>query len=206
MDIRSTAPEKIAEVLTRQGGLLLDTRAPDDYLAAHIRGSISMLYEAGPGFGTRARDLLPLDAPLVLVEDPDTPLDDAARRLRGKGYDVVGYLAHETPWKGEVVTTEEMELSRAKGALKVVDVYDPGTQQRDLADIAIPAERLWERYGELDTDYPLAVLTGWGVRAAAAVGILESLGFSKVSIIRTRAKGEIPAMAGDDVFRVGGPG
>jgi rhodanese-related sulfurtransferase len=186
----------------------VDLRPTDDYLARHIPTTIPLLYEAGPGLGGRARDLLPLDSRLVLVEDGVSPLDTAADSFRGKGFEVVGYLAGGVDaWPDSPATTPQTLLAEAPVELVLVDVADPGAlipaERGALA--RIPAERLWERSGELHPTWAIGVLAGWGVRAAAAVGILEKLGFRKITFVRTRPAGEKPPQAEPVVFRAGGP-
>jgi rhodanese-related sulfurtransferase len=202
------AVEKIRRLIAEQQGLLIDIREVDDYIAGHIRGSISNLWEAGTGFATRARDLLPLDSPLIMVEHPDLPTEDAAQQLRGKGFDVVGALAggiEGWPEPSEVVATRVLEVDELPGDLFYLHVYDPGTQAPQ-SPFHIAVERLWERFGEISDYRRIGVLAGYGVRAAAAVGILERLGIPEVVFIRTRPAGDRPRMAGPEVFRVGGPG
>lgn len=206
MDLRPLGPDVITRIL-KEGGLLIDLRPIDDYLRFHFSGSIPLLYEDGPGLPGRARDLLPLDARLVLVEDEQFGLDDAAASFRGKGFDVVGYLPDgvhgSVAGALNLVSTPDIAIDEA-GSLVLVDVADPGTVPQ-LGVSRIPAETLWLRAREIDSRSDVGVLAGWGVWAAAAVGILEKLDFSPVSFVRTRVRGAVPPTAGPEVFRVGGP-
>src|SRR5260370_20684365 len=98
------------------------------YRAGHIRGSFPLLFEAGPGLGGRARDLLPLDARLVLLDDDVSPLERAADSFRGKGFDVVGALAGGVKaWADPLVTTPLIPLADARHVLALVNVSDPRT-------------------------------------------------------------------------------
>lgn len=205
--LRALTPERVSHLL-RSEGLAIDLRAPADYLGAHLPGSIPLLFEAGPGLGGRARDLLPLDARLVLLEDATSPLDKAADALRGKGFEVVGYLPGGIgAWKEPVAGTAVIALENTAHDMALVDVADPGTQVNVAwrTPLRIPAEQLWGRAGELDPTVGLGVLAGWGVRAAAAIGILEHMGFTKLTYVRTREVGARPRTAGPNVFRAGGP-
>ncbi len=203
MSLRALTAVQTRRILD-EGGLLIDLRPVDDYLDGHLPGSISLLFEDGPGLGGRARDLLPLDARLVLVEDASYPLERAAEMLRGKGFDVPGYL----PWRvdsavsGDLSETPSLTVDEA-GGLRLLDVADPGTLPVEGV-ATIPVERLWTRPSELDPKARLGVLAGWGVRAATAVGILERLGIEEIRFVRTRPSGAKPPMAGPEVFRVGG--
>jgi len=205
--LRNLAPERVRQILDG-GGLGIDLRPTDDYLARHVPGTIPLLYEAGPGLGGRARDLLPLDSRLVLLDDGVFPLDKAADSFRGKGFEVLGYLAGGVDaWPETPVSTPQTPLAEAPVELVLIDVADPGTlipaERSALA--RIPADCLWERAGELHPTWAIGVLAGWGVRAAAAVGILEKLGFRRLTFVRTRRPGEKPPQAEPVVFRAGGP-
>jgi len=196
--------ERVREILAT-GGILIDTRAVDDYLAGHVSASISILFEAGPGFGGRARDLLPLEATLVLLTDPQIPLEEAAAMLRGKGLDVAGY-ADRTAFETRTTPTTEGALD----GFVLIDVKDPGTRPLPgTGDVlVIPAERLWTDTGELEKSANVGVLAGWGVRAATAIGILEWLGFEHLTFVRTHPAGARPPTAGPEnqIFRTGGSG
>lgn len=200
---KSLDPRRVQEILA-SGGQLIDMRPVDEYLGDHAEGSISIMFEAGPGFGSRARDMLPLDATLVLLNDPNTSFEEAAAMLRGKGLDVAGLS------DGTGLGTRSTPITEAaSNELVMIDVKDPGA--RPLSSTAgnaqvIPAERLWTEAAELDKSAHIGVLAGWGVRAATAIGILERLGFEHLTFVRTRPAGARPPTAGpeEQIFRVGG--
>jgi rhodanese-related sulfurtransferase len=205
--LRNLAPERVRQILDA-GGLGIDLRPIDDYLARHVLGTIPLLYEAGPGLGGRARDLLPLDSRLVLLDDGASPLDKTADSFRGKGFEVVGYLAGGVgAWPESPVSTPQIPAADAPVELVLIDVADPGTLLPPGRDALakIPAERLWDRAAELHPTWAIGILAGWAVRAAAAVGILEKLGFRKITFVRTRQPGAKPPQAEPVVFRAGGP-
>jgi rhodanese-related sulfurtransferase len=205
--VRSLTVARAREILAGDA-LAIDLRPIDDYLAGHIHGSIPLLFEPGPGLGGRARDLLPLDAPLVLLDDDVSPMERAADSFRGKGFEVVGALAGGVnAWPDPLVTTPVIQLADTPDVLALIDVSDPGTALPPGHGVgaSIPVERLWEDSGELGRTWDLGVLAGYGVRAAAAVGILEKLGFTRLTFVRTRRPGERPPTAPPIVFRAGGP-
>jgi len=205
--LRSLTAARARELLAGDA-LAIDLRPVGDYLAGHIHGSIPLLFEAGPGLGGRARDLLPLDARLVLLDDGTSPLERAADSFRGKGFDVVGTLAGGVKaWADPLVTTPVIQLADARDVLALINVSDPGTALPPGHGVgaSIPVERLWDRASELGRNWDLGILAGYGVRAAAAVGILEKLGFTKLTFVRTLRPGKRPPMAPAVVFRAGGP-
>ena len=165
-----------ADALVSNGACFLDIRDVASYLEVHIPGSLGVLYEFGPGFNSRARDCIPLDVPLILLDLRAGDPVHAAASLRGKGFDVVGKLedginrwaaAHGTPASTEIVR------ERPDG-VTILDVNDPGVA--DLpSDVAIAIDQLWGRVDEVTGDR-VAIAAGYGVRAALAVGILERAG------------------------------
>ena len=206
--LRALKSDRVRQLLDA-GAIVVDLRPTQDYLSAHIVGSIPLLYEAGPGLGGRARDLLPLECRLLLLEDPISPLDKAADALRGKGFDVVGYIAGGVgAWTiTKLGGTGVIPLANTPPHLNLLDVADPGTDiPAARPRTRIPAEQLWDRVGELDASEPIGVLSGFGVRAAAGIGILEHLGIRELSLVRTRDIGARPVTAGTaNFFRAGGP-
>ena len=205
--LRNLTPARARELLAGDA-LAIDLRPVGEYLAGHIHGSIPLLYEAGPGLGGRARDLLPLEARLVLLDDGVYPVERAADSFRGKGFDVVGVLTGGVrAWADPLVTTPVIQLADTPDVLALINVSDPGTVLPPGHGVgaSIPVERLWDKAGELGRNWDLGILAGYGVRAAAAVGILETLGFTKLTFVRTRRPGERPPMAPPVVFRAGGP-
>lgn len=158
------------------GACFVDIRDVGSYLDVHIPGSISLQYEFGPGFNSRARDCVPLEVPLVLLDLGSGDMVHAAASLRGKGFEVSGRIddginrwvqRHGSPASTEIVD----ELPDGVAALHV---NDPGAATID-AQYSIPIEDLWTRTGEVTAER-VAIVAGFGVRAAIAVGILERTG------------------------------
>lgn len=162
------------------GAAFLDLRDVDSYLDVHIPGSINVLYEFGPGFNSRARDCIPLDVPLILLDLGVGDLLNAAAALRGKGFDVLGKVDDAiNKWasKRGIPASTEIVLEKPEN-VSVLHVNDPGAPVVE-AGLTIPIEELWGRTGEIGTGR-VAVVAGAGVRAAIAVGILERTGHDVV--------------------------
>lgn len=171
------------------GAVFVDLRPVRDYLDVHIQGSLSLLYERGPGFQSRARDCVPLSLPLILLESEGVDMVHAAASLRGRGFAVPGKLkdginewsrSHGTPASTEVYRGPEPRQS------VVLDVCDPGTTPLDDA-VQIPVEQLWARVSEVADEGRIFIAGGRGVRAALAVGILERAGATDIVYYDTLA-------------------
>jgi rhodanese-related sulfurtransferase len=168
-------PFEEASAAVDHGAAFVDLRPIESYLEVHIRGSLALLYESGPGMASRARDCLPLSLPLVLLDLGHGDLVNAAASLRGKGFAVLGMVPDGiNQWAaagGSPVSTEIVGPGRGL----VLDVGDPGADPGEGAQ-RIPVESLWSSAAELDSDESITVASGYGVRAALAVGILERFG------------------------------
>ena len=167
-----------ALALVAEGAAFVDLRPTDSYLDAHIPGSLGLLYEAGPGMAARARDCIPLEQELILLADDFAHMGNAAAALRGKGFSVLGQLpdglrawsmARGTPASTEFHTGD----TAPDGTL--LDVGDQGGQ-RDPNALRVQVETLWRRTDEIPDDRPVVLLSGYRLRAALAVGILERSG------------------------------
>ena len=182
---RLSYKEAAAEMVL--GALPIDLRPVDDYLDVHIPGSIDLVYEFGPGMPSRARDCLPLDAPLLLLDLGAGDLINAAASLRGKGFTVIGAVEDAiNAWaaeNGTPVSTEIVTGAPPSGVF-VLDVGDPGARVAEPS-AQVPIERLWGRAGELAGEERVLIAAGAGVRAALAIGMLERAGISQVHFWRT---------------------
>jgi hydroxyacylglutathione hydrolase len=170
------------------GGAFVDLRPITEYLDVHIPGSLGLLYEFGPGMASRARDCIPLDVPLMLLDlGGDADYSNAAAALRGKGFEVTGRLPDGiNRWAeatGESPASTEILDGEPPGAT-LLSVRDPGAEPAGDA-LEIPIEHLWSRAAELRARSPIAVVAGYGVRAALAVGILERAGVAGVAFWRS---------------------
>ena len=172
--------------LVDEGAAPVDFRPIDQYLSGHIRGSLPLLYEAGPGMPSRARDCLPLDLPLILMDGPRIDFANAAAALRGKGFSVLGKLENALDrWRAErggLVATDSP--GQAPDPDITLDVGDPGSVA-PAGSFRVPVELLWRELDRLEGVERIVVVSGYGVRAALAVGMLERAGVKKVQIWRS---------------------
>jgi rhodanese-related sulfurtransferase len=166
------------------GAAYVDLRAVDEYLDVHIPGSLSLQYEFGPGFPGRARDCIPLEVPLVLLDRADVDMAFAAASLRGKGFAILGRLEDGLhAWSkehGHPASTEIQDGGTAPSGT-VLNVGDPGTAAID--GTRIPLGRLWSEAKSF-AGSPIAIVASRGVRAALAVGMLENRGAGTITFWR----------------------
>ncbi len=171
-----------------EGAAFVDLRPVRSYLDVHIPGSLSLQYENGPGFQSRARDCIPLDIPLILLDDEAADMAWAAAVLRGRGFSVAGRVRNGVNEWGNVygapASTEIYRGPKPRRTL-VLDVTDPGVEPLEDAT-TIPIEQLWARAGEVAQEPRVVVAFGYGVRAALGVGILERRGLRDVIAWDTR--------------------
>lgn len=172
-----------------KGAAFVDLRPVDDYLDVHIPESLSLLYEFGPGMASRARDCIPLELPLVLLDLGHGDMTNAAASLRGKGFNVLGVIEDGvnewSKWHGTPASTE-VHQGAAPSEGTVLHVGDPGTPTIEGNVVPIPIERLWRRVDEVNTRGRIYVAAGYGPRAALAVGMLERAGAQDVVFWKTR--------------------
>ena len=171
-----------ADAHVAAGAAYVDLRRIPDYLDVHVPGSLALEYEYGPGMPGRARDCIPLEIPLILLDEGDVDLGEVTAGLRGKGFSVEGVAtggvtgwgeAHGTPASTETIASWEV----VEGS--VLDVGDPGASVPDGA-LRIPIKSLWVRLDAIPKQGPVVIAAGRGVRAALAVGILERAGIEDV--------------------------
>ena len=170
------------------GATLVDLRPVVDYLDVHVPGSLSLEYEVGPGLASRARDCLPLDVTIVILDLGAGDPMRAAAALRGKGFDVAGAVQDGlNRWaeRNALASTETVSSPVAPVGGTILGVGDRGAKDED-ADVHIPLEQLWARAGELRDRGGIVVAAGYGVRAALAVGILERAGIDKIAFWTAR--------------------
>lgn len=172
------------------GAAFVDLRPVSSYLDVHIPGSLSLLYERGPGFQSRARDCVPLEVPLVLLQEEAADMVHAAASLRGRGFHVLGQLPDAvnewSSWYGTPASTETYRGPQPRRGT-VLDVNDPGATDVDDA-LTVSIEQLWARVDELKDEQRVTIAAGYGVRAALAVGILERGGVEDIVFWQTRER------------------
>ncbi|MBP2364545.1 MBL fold metallo-hydrolase [Pseudonocardia parietis] len=175
-----------ADAAVERGALLLDTRDPQDFAAAHLPGSVNV--GLGGRFAEVVGQVVGPETGLVLVGDEGTATE-ARNRLARIGFDrVLGFLdggVHAAPPQrlraaGRVTADQ---LATLGGTVRAVDVRGPGEVAGSglvPGAVPIPLPTLVTRLGELDPDAPTVVYCAGGYRSSTAASLLRSRGFARV--------------------------
>jgi rhodanese-related sulfurtransferase len=158
--------------LADAGAWVVDVRHVEAFAAAHVPGSVSIPLR--PQFASWLGWIVPDQAPVVLVLDPDQDRTDVMRQARSIGYEaVLGELdGGITAWQAAGQPTESIPLvpvAAATGA--VVDVR----QQPEFAAGHVPGGRNVELGGIVDAELPagpVSLMCGHGERAMTAASLL----------------------------------
>jgi glyoxylase-like metal-dependent hydrolase (beta-lactamase superfamily II)/rhodanese-related sulfurtransferase len=173
--------------LQRTGGQILDVRDPNDFAAAHLKGSINI--GLGGQYATWAGTILNRERPIVIIADPGGE-NEAAVRLGRIGFDhIVGYLTDgmlSLASRPDLTATTERvsaplaaERLSGPGAPLVVDVRTPGEYQQKSVhgSVNVPLNHLTERLQDLSKDRPLLVHCAGGYRSSIAASLLQQHGY-----------------------------
>ena len=179
----------------QRGAGLLDTRSKEDFVQAHVPGSVHL--EADNQLSNRIGFVFPPDMPVILLlSDPDD-YEKVVYSLARVGYDnVVGYLAEGLDaWEkmglpitaGDIQDIQPSELNdlliHGNGNRPVVvDVREPWEYQQGHIPGAVlmPLGQLSMRLSELDLEKPIAVICATGNRSQSASALLGQKGFKTV--------------------------
>ncbi len=178
--------------LAADGAIVLDTRPPADFAAAHIPGSVFIAL--GGQFASWAGRIVGLDRRLVLLAEDFGRVREAQVRLARVGIErVEGYvdcgIAGWLRGGGELetllpVTVQELAGLRdaRQGRITVLDVREPS--ERDAGaipgSVGIPLGQLPGRLDELDRSQTVVVHCKSGYRSSIAASLLQRSGFREV--------------------------
>ena len=198
---RSTLDESLARVmnpltldtllvLQADGAQILDTRDPEEFTAAHLRGSINIGLSGE--YATWAGTLLDRSRPIAIIANPGRERESALR-LGRIGFDhVAGYLQNglkSLESRPELVESTErlsapfaMEVLSSPDPPLAVDVRTPGERLQKHIDgsLSLPLSLLSESLGSLPKGRPLLVYCAGGYRSSIAASILQASGFGLV--------------------------
>lgn len=176
--------------LHQEGAIVLDCRSPEAF-ASHIPGALNVGY--GSSFATWAGTILPPDVPIVLVLEKASDLWDVCWQLLRIGYDLPhGWLAGGMQtWRTAAKELEFMPLMsvrdlnehlKHRDELLVLDVRQK-TEWRSghiKGAMHITGGELPERFSEVPSEKPVAVICGSGYRSSVSASLLKHKGYKNV--------------------------
>lgn len=191
-ELKPLALERVLE-LQAVGAQVLDTREPEEFATAHLKGSINIGLNGQ--YATWAGTVLSHEAPIVIIASPGRESESAVR-LGRIGFDnVAGCLARglqSLEARPELVEfTERLsapyaaELVASDRAPVVVDVRGPKEREQKYIEgsVSVPLSRLGEGAKELPKDRAILVYCAGGYRSSIAASLLRRAGFKNVSEI-----------------------
>jgi glyoxylase-like metal-dependent hydrolase (beta-lactamase superfamily II) len=183
-------PAEVSE-LAGGGATILDVRANAEFGAGHVPGALNIALN-GP-FDSWAGQLVKFDAPIVIVTDDESKVDEAVVGLARVGIEnVKGRLAGGMDaWRrdgfgvnviAQISVDDLSDLLNSQKDLQVIDVRQPGEYGAGHVPSAVnaPLARVVEGAGEFDPARRTAVICAGGFRSSAATSVLERLGFKKL--------------------------
>lgn len=171
--------------------IILDVRTAAEFGAGHVPGSLNV--GLGGQFAIWAGTLISLTAPIVIVADSESQVDEAQIRLARVGIEnVKGYLAGGVDeWQRsgfELATVPQISvddlstLISKQASLQILDVRRPTEYASGHVPHALhaPLSTLAPTVGNLSLDpaKPTAVICAGGFRSSAATSILQQHGFA----------------------------
>jgi hydroxyacylglutathione hydrolase len=173
------------------GATILDVRANTEFGAGHVPGALNI--GLGGQFASWAGQLIKFDAPIVIVAESESKVDEAVTRLARVGIEnVKGYLAGGMDaWRlaglgvntiTQISVAELRDLLSSLDALQVIDVRQPAEYDNGHVPSAVnaPLARVGERAPEFDPNRRTAVICAGGFRSSAGTSVLERLGFKNL--------------------------
>jgi len=184
------APEEVRKLASR-GATILDVRGNKEFGAGHVPGALNIGLN-GP-FDSWAGQLVRFEAPIVIVTDDESKVDDVVVGLARVGIEnVKGYLAGGMDaWRRaglemtvipQISVGDLSELLNSQKDLQVIDVRQPGEYDAGHVPSAVnaPLAHVGESASEFDPNRRTAVICAGGFRSSAATSVLERLGFKKL--------------------------
>lgn len=170
------------------GTIVLDVRRPEAFASSHLPGAYNIWLNGVPVY---AGWILPWNSPLLLVGDPETPIERIVRMLARIGYgQIQGYLKGGfEAWQNQgrpvqrtkVLEAPEVREMLNKGAilLDVRNVEEWGEGIIAGSKLITVAE-LEDRLAEIPRDVPVISTCSVGHRGGIGASILQRHGYNDV--------------------------
>lgn len=196
------------EALANQGALVLDTRKPQEYAAAHIPNSVYIGIDGN--FAPWAGALIPDLKQSIIFIAPENREEEVVLRLSRVGYDnTLGFLQGGIEaWTNagkeidsvESITAEEF-ANRPESKVAILDVRKPAEFDAGHLEGAInmPLDYINDEMDRLDHQKPYYIHCAGGYRSMIFASILKSRGIHGVVDIQ----GGYKAIEQTDLARTG---
>ncbi len=193
--VRRLDPDELV-ALQSSGAVVLDTRPPVQFAAAHVPGSIHIGLSGQ--FASWAARLLGIDAKVVLVAEDDSAIEESRLRLARVGLEnVVGALAggilswveagKTVDWIDQVSVQDLAQLIESNPeSWTLIDVREKSERLSDgviPGSLSIPLPELRARVAELACASNIAVHCKGGYRSSIAASLLQASGVPVVANI-----------------------
>jgi hydroxyacylglutathione hydrolase len=186
-------PARVDAIL-REGATLVDGRAPREWAAAHVPGSVSVTAVRAT-VGTRAAAAVDPASPVVVTATSEGDAARMVRLLEAVGFrDVRGIVAGGVQaWREaglrlaavESIDPPMLAERLRRGEVSLLDVRDPDEWRSGHVEgsLHVPASELPAKLEGVRSEVdglPLAVACAAGNRSAVAVSLLERAGFDRL--------------------------
>lgn len=188
-ELKPIAAQELGKMM-ESDATALDVRPGDDFIAAHVPGSVSIPLSGQ--FASWAGAVLGLGSRLVLIADTPEQVDEARLRLARVGIEnVAGYLQDGVAgWRVAgfpveqvtQITVQELASRLASGGIEVLDVRREAEFQAAHIEGADwhPLDRFKAALPDVSNDATLAVHCKGGYRSLIACSLLRRAGYHNV--------------------------
>ncbi len=203
-ELGALAPARVQERL-EAGATLIDGRAPRDYDADHVPGSINVTMTRA-AVGTRAAWVVDPEAEVVVTAGSDEDARRLGRRLEAVGFrNLAGHLAGGTPaWRDGGLPVESTSALDVRGLAErlrrddvlLLDVRDDDEWEEGhvAGSLHVPYHDLVERVPrELRNGREVAVACSVGNRSSIAASLLRRSGLDNVIHVADGGVQDLPA-------------
>ncbi|MEQ1642682.1 MAG: MBL fold metallo-hydrolase [Pyrinomonadaceae bacterium] len=167
-------------------GIVIDVRQNVEYGERHIPNSINI--GLGGQFASWAGTLVPIGAPIAVVAESETQVEEACTRLARVGHETVSGSLLIQDYVGETKSVDQVsvqavsDLIKTDKAIQFVDVRRSAEHAAGRAErtINIPLDRLASDFEKLDPTAPTYVICQGGYRSSLGTSILENAGFDTI--------------------------
>ncbi|MBP7475096.1 MAG: MBL fold metallo-hydrolase [Pyrinomonadaceae bacterium] len=167
-------------------GIVIDVRQNVEYGERHIPNSINI--GLGGQFASWAGTLVPIGAPIAVVAESETQVEEACTRLARVGHETVSGSLLIQDYTGETKSVEQVSVQEVSDLIntdKVMQFVDVRRSAEHAAGhavetINIPLDKLASDFEKLDPTLPTYVICQGGYRSSLGTSILENAGFETI--------------------------